>query len=399
MSPLRVVLVTRCFWPVVGGAEMLIANLAAAMRTLGACPQIVTAQWRREWPTALTFGEIPVHRIPQSRRRGWGTLQYMRGLGRWLRDHRGAYDAICVSSLRHSAYVVARRARREAIPVLLRAESSGEQGDCRWQETARLGRRIRSHCQRAMVLATDEVGRQELLRSGYCERRVCVIPNGVPVAHSSSASCSAETRRAARLSLSEVNRDLAALNDAPVAVFIGRLTRSQGVFDLARAWQRVVSARSDARLWLIGDGPERGPLFQLVKDLDLQGRVLLPGEFDDYEDVLAAADFYVHPTHEQGVPMGMLRAMAAGLPVIASDVAGSGDLLVHGRHGWLTAPRDIGALSSAVLRMLNEPGRRAMGEAARQRVRDCRSIERCAESHLSIMERMLVAPASREASR
>lgn len=383
MKPLRVALVTRRFWPLVGGAEMVMANLAAAMRRLGAETEIVTAQWERDWPREVVHREVPVHRIPQPRRRGWGTFRYMAGLSRWLRHHRDNYDAICVSMLKHSAYVAVRQALRDGTPVLLRAEGGGDTGDCHWQQSARFGGRIRRHCQRAMVVAPSQQIYNELIAADYPSEQTHYVPNGVDIPPT------LEDRNAARLALADANRDLLALDDAPVATYTGRLTRKKGLFDLVRAWAKVVEQRPEARLWLVGEGEDREPLYQLVKDLDLQGRVLLPGAFDTVDEVLQAADLFVLPSHEEGMSLSLLEAMAAGRPVVASDIPGNQALIDHNVHGLLTPPRDVNALGATLLQMLGDAERDRFGRAAHQRVVDHYSLDRCAKRHLELLAEQL----------
>ena len=379
---LRVVLVTRRFWPLVGGAEMVMANLAEAMRQLGAETQIVTAQWERTWPTEVIHREAPVHRIPQPQRRAWGTFVYMRGLTRWLRRHRDQFDAVCVSMLKHSAYVAAGCAAKENFPLLLRAEGGGETGDSHWQQTARLGRRIAKRCQRQTVVAPSQQIVEELTGSGYSQQRVHYVPNGVAVLEPLA------DRNAARLSLGEANHDLLALDHAPVAAFTGRLSRKKGLFELIAAWRLVVQQHPNAKLWLVGEGDDRDALFQQVKDLELNSRVLLPGAFDDVSEVLQAADIFVLPSHEEGMSLSLLEAMAAGRPVVASDIPGNRAIVSSGVEGLLTPLGDVPKLAEAIIQMFNDPHRGRFGEAGRKLVAEKFSLQQCAAKHLELLESM-----------
>ena len=385
MSRLRVILVTRRFWPLVGGAEMVMANLAVAMRTLGAETKIVTAQWERNWPSDVVHRETPIHRIAQSHRRGWGTFVYMRGLTRWLRKHRSQFDAVCVSMLKHSAYVAAGCALRAGFPLLLRAEGGGDTGDCHWQQNARFGRRIQRRCKQHLVVAPSQQIVEELHAADYAPERTQFVPNGVNVPASGD-------RYAARLSLAEANRDLLALEDAPVAVFTGRLSRKKGLFELVDAWTQVVASQPQARLWLVGEGEDREQLFQAIKDRDLQGQVLLPGAFDDVTDVLQAADLFVLPSHEEGMSLSLLEAMAAGLPVVASDIPGNRQLIESGKQGLLTPVGQAKPLADAILQIMTDSHARRFGEAGRCLVQNQYSLERCAERHLELLESLMKAP-------
>ena len=104
MTSLRIAVITRRFWPLVGGAESLLACLAAELRNRGARPIVLTAQWAPEWPRRLMVREVPVVRLPHPAQRAWGTLRYMLALTRWLRQHRTELDLVYVSMLKHDAY-------------------------------------------------------------------------------------------------------------------------------------------------------------------------------------------------------------------------------------------------------------------------------------------------------
>ena len=139
MKPLRSVLVTRRFWPLVGGAEMVMANLGAEFQQRGLPCQILTAQWETSWPVEVVHREVPVVRLRNPKQRIWGTLRYLRSLANWLKAHADEIDLVYVSMLKHDAYTGTRICRQLGIPVVLRAEGGGQTGDCHWQTTARFG--------------------------------------------------------------------------------------------------------------------------------------------------------------------------------------------------------------------------------------------------------------------
>jgi glycosyltransferase involved in cell wall biosynthesis len=391
MSGLRLVLITRRFWPLVGGAEMVMANLADEFARLGHKPRIVTARWEPSWPRELVHREVPVTRLPNPPQRGWGTIRYMTSLWRWLRRNRNRLDGVIVSMLKHDAYTALGALESSLVPVLLRAEGAGSTGDCAWQQTARFGARIRRRCTAAdALIGPSEMICEELARR-YPADQVHYIPNGVRIPAPHTPSRQAAARRA----LAEVNYDLAVNPDAPVAVYTGRLHRAKGLRELIAAWSRVVRKRPAARLWLVGEGPDREDLYDMILDRDLRGRVLMPGAFDCIDEVLLAADVFVLPSHEEGMSLSLLEAMAAGVPVVATDIPGNRKLICHGRHGLLVPARNPEALAGAILQQWEESIlARARARAARQRVEQEFSLTRMAERHLALMERQAASRAS-----
>lgn len=387
MNGLRLVFVTRRFWPLVGGAEMVMANLASELRDSGATVTIVTAQWHADWPKEVVHREIPVVRLPNPAQRGWGTLRYMLALSSWLRKHRDEMDLVYVSMLKHDAHAAVGALAGARIPVVLRAEGGGEAGDCNWQNTARFGPRIKRRCQTAdAFVAPSEPIEQELLAAGYASPRVHRIANGVaiPPPHELAA------RMSARAALADVNSDLRTEATDPVVVYTGRLHEAKGLDDLLRAWPGVVEHFPAARLWLVGDGPYRDKLFETLLDLEIRVSVVMPGSFDDVHDVLLAADLFVLPSHAEGMSVALLEAMAASVPVVATDIPGNRALVTHREHGLLVPPHDPAALRDAIVLALSHPRRVVdFAAAAREKVIQQFSLARMAAEHLRLFEQIV----------
>jgi glycosyltransferase involved in cell wall biosynthesis len=384
MKPLRLALVTRRFWPLVGGAEVAMSNLAAEFCRQGHEPTIVTAQWEKHWPLELVHREIPVVRLAQPKLRGWGTLRYMYGLSSWLTSQRQKLDGVLVSMLKHDAYAAIGALRGSGLPVVVRAEGGGAAGDCTWQGTARFGMRIRRRCYEAdaIVAPSDAIG-EELLAAGYQAAKVKRIDNGVRLPPLQAPL----SREAARAALADANWDLKCEPDGPVAVYTGRLHPDKGLLDLVHAWPAVAKRWPHARLWLIGEGPQREELFQTISDLGFRYQICLPGSFDEVDDVLAAADLFVLPSYSEGMSISLLEAMAAGLPVVATDIPGNRALVRHEQEGLLVPPRDGKSLAFAIGRIFDSPAQGVqLGAAGRKRAAENFSLEKSARAHLELIE-------------
>lgn len=386
MSLRRLVLVTRRFWPLVGGAERAMANLATELAARGLEVTVLTARWEPHWPAEIAYREVPVVRVPQASVRYWGTLQYMRAVRRWLRENPHRYDLVCVSMLKHSAYAALREVVGR-VPVVLRAAGGGRSGDCIWQLEARMGARIKRRCMRAdAFIAPSHTIQRELVAAGYPRARIHHLPNGVRI----PPPIDDGTKRRARVALATANASLVLPDQAPLVVFTGRIDAAKGLAELVAAWRTVADRRRDARLWIVGDGPFESDLRRQVEAENLSSRVVLAGIFDDVSDVLAAADLFVLPSHEEGMSQSLLEAMAAGLPTVASDIAGNRCLIDDGREGRLVPPRRADALAAVLLAMIDNPADAAgLGAAARQRVSREHSLEKMADDYLAVFEQLL----------
>jgi L-malate glycosyltransferase len=139
-----------------------------------------------------------------------------------------------------------------------------------------------------------------------------------------------------------------------VVLSVGRLSKEKGHEDLIRAFRTFLrqTPNISARLVLVGDGPERSRLMSLCERFKLGEDVMFVGHQDDVSPYYSVADLFVLPSHIEGSPMALLEAMAAGVPVIATDAGGVSELASHEMDALLVRKHDIAALSGAISRML-----------------------------------------------
>ena len=158
---------------------------------------------------------------------------------------------------------------------------------------------------------------------------------------------------------------------ARVLLAISRLTEQKGIDVAVRA---LPSLPDDTVLVVLGEGPERPTLEALARQLGVERRVFLPGRVPDVAAWLRRATVLVHPARWEGFGLGVLEAMLAGLPVVASNVSSLPELVVDGETGILVRPDDSPALALGVARALEEPER--LGAAGRERARSEFSVAR-----------------------
>jgi len=386
VSPPRVLLVTRRFWPLVGSAERVMGQLAVELAARGWKVTVLTAQWNANWPAGIFFQGVPVVRLPHRHGGIWDAFRNYRRRARWLRAHQDDYDVVCVSSLREEAYSTL-KVLGGRVPVVLRAETAGRRGDCMWQIEVLWGRSIKRQCMKAAALvAPTRVIERQLQAAGYPRARIHYVPYGVPP----SAPRTAETQAQARAALGEANPSLILPEGVPVALYAGPLRADRGLTFLIAAWERVVAHAPDARLWLAGEGPDQRQLERQIDAARLANRVILAGVFEQIDPLLAAADLVVQPALESGSTLAVLEAMAAGLPVVGGDVADLRDLITEGQEGLLVSAEEPLALASAVLRIIRDSELAArLGEAARRRAADL-PLAKMVDSHVTLFQNLLL---------
>ena len=141
---------------------------------------------------------------------------------------------------------------------------------------------------------------------------------------------------------------------------------------------------------LFGQGSLEAELKAQARQLDLGEHVQFAGFRDDLDDYLGAFDLLVHPALREGLGVAMLKAAAAGVPVIAFDVAGSREAVVDGETGILVTPKDAAALENAILQLAGDAvARKRYAEAGRQRMRLEFSIEAMVDRHVRLYDAVL----------
>jgi len=150
-------------------------------------------------------------------------------------------------------------------------------------------------------------------------------------------------------------------------VYVGRLIHAKGVHDLLEALKRVRQHVPDAALIIVGDGD-----YRVVLEKQAGFKVLFLGALSQelVADVLAQADVFVHPSYSEGQPSAVAEASAIGLPVVATDVGGTRELVEDGVTGYLVPPRDVGVLADRILDLLTDTSKAAnMGRAGREKMK------------------------------
>jgi colanic acid/amylovoran biosynthesis glycosyltransferase len=177
-------------------------------------------------------------------------------------------------------------------------------------------------------------------------------------------------------------------NDAAAVLAVGRLVSVKGHGVLLEAIARLTESGRSVSATFVGDGPRRAALEQLARKLGIADRVTFAGGVgqDDIGRYYEDADVFCLPSFSEGLPVVLLEAMAAGLPVVASRIAGIPELIEHGRSGLLVPPGRADLLADALGTLLVDPGRRAdLAAEARRRVGSEFDVDASAEQLRELM--------------
>jgi len=185
----------------------------------------------------------------------------------------------------------------------------------------------------------------------------------------------------------EAKRQFGVPDPQRLVVAVGRLSYEKGFDLLIQAVAELVRGGHDIGLLIAGDGGEREVLAQRSDDAGVSDRVRLLGFVDDPRLVYRAADVYVLSSRREGLPNVVLEAMAMGIPVVATKIAGMPDLIEDRVNGVLVSPDSHVALSSAINELLTDAGlARKIGDAGRKTVEDRFSFQRRMEKVVQVYQ-------------
>ncbi|HTU21295.1 MAG TPA: glycosyltransferase [Gemmataceae bacterium] len=236
---------------------------------------------------------------------------------------------------------------------------------------------------RDRVVGVGKAVRQALVHNeGIPNRRVEVIYNGVNLAPFSNGR---PDRLAIRQEIGVGAGDLVLLQ-------VARLDYLKDHATALRTLSRLRQDRADARLVLVGDGQERGAIEELIQRLDLSANVRLLGLRSDVNHLLAAADVFLLSSISEGIPLTLIEAMAAGVPVVSTNVGGVPEVVEDSQTGLLAPAGDDAALAAQVLRLMSNPEWRGeIVRRARQRAQQLFSEKQMHQAYQKLYQEMLFA--------
>ena len=241
----------------------------------------------------------------------------------------------------------------------------------------RLLYRLAARWVNGFIAVSDEVRMAILEGIGPVEDKIAVICNSVDL-----------RRYEQPVDRAAIRRQLGLPANARLMAVVATFKKQKGHCYLVEAARSVVPQFPDLHILLIGDGELREALEAQTKASGLDGHIHFLGTRHDVPDLLGSSDYFVLPSLWEGLPMALVEAMATGLPVIATEVSGTKQVMVSGETGLLVPPGNVPRLQEAMVELLSEPARaRAMGTAARHRVEAFFSAQKQVADHMTLFRR------------
>lgn len=231
--------------------------------------------------------------------------------------------------------------------------------------------------------------KEKILDSIHSEEsdRICVIYNGVDIKrfHPNTSSKTKQEKR----------NKLGIAQNCLLLTAIGHLGERKGYQDLLLSAKAIVRYYPNAVFFLVGAGLVE-PLKARCAELEIERHVIFAGFRKDIPLILGATDILIHPSHAEGLPNVVAEAMATGIPVIATNVDGTPELVVDGETGILVPPKDSESITQAALKLMQDEAlRHSMGQKARERIEQIFDMDVCIVELESLFRRELEIGANR----
>jgi glycosyltransferase involved in cell wall biosynthesis len=306
-----------------GGAEMLVAQLCRRQRAAGHVPRVDCLFRLGALGERLRRDGIAVEVYPASSR-----LQLMWRIWRRFREER--IEVVhCHNAT--PAFVAAIPARAAGAHSIVVTRHGLVPPPYSWRREVKVSAAVR--LSNAQVVAVCEVARQNLANAPWADpSRIQTIYNGTELLPPETPT--------------PVPR-----KEGFTLLNVGRLTVAKDQATLLRAFASAVRTAPDLRLWIAGDGALAPALRELCRELGLERLVHLLGDRTDISNLLAHADLFVMSSISEGLPVSLLEALAAGVPVLTTSVGGMTEVVTASGSGRLVAPKDAEALAAAILDM------------------------------------------------
>lgn len=229
------------------------------------------------------------------------------------------------------------------------------------------------------IIAVSEKIARQMRMAGIKSQKICVIENGVNLDRFVGNEAANLMRESLRIK-----------KDVPVVGTVGALTKEKGHMYFLNAALKVKRVFPEAVFLFVGDGRERPNLEKATSYLGIQDNVIFAGMRKDVPEILSILDVFVLPSLSEGLPMALLEAQAAKVPVIATRVGAIPDVLQNGVTGILVPPKEPQAIAEAIIMILSDK-QLASGIAQKgfERVRDNFSSQKMACKYLCLYKELI----------
>jgi glycosyltransferase involved in cell wall biosynthesis len=276
-------------------------------------------------------------------------VRHVRAFARWCRTHR--FSIVHTTELYSNIFgLPAAALARVPVRIANRRELNPD------KTPAQIALQRGAYAVAHQIVANSRAAAERLLHERVPSTKIALVSNGLDV-----------ERFRARVPGGRLRK----------VIVVANLRAEKGHDVLIDAARQVLQQFPDARFEVVGAGPQREPLIERMRALEVQHACTFLGHREDIPDLLAAADIFVLPSRSEAFPNAVLEAMATGLPIVASAVGGILELIADDGTGLLVPPDDPAALAARLCEVMANPARgERLAGAARREARSRYSFDR-----------------------
>jgi len=382
--PVRVLMVTRLFYPWIGGAERQAHKLAQQLIEKDVPVEIVTGWWFQKTHRSEIFKGVPVYRnftlwnfFGIRGLRKFGGYLYILTLLWYLWRNQKDYDVVHVHGLNYHTFAVVLASHLCRKKTLAKLVNSGEASDIhkmrRNQQLALSRYMLPTALKCDQFVAINQTIFEELVAAGVPSHKIVRIGNGIDTNAILPKSCYS-------------------LNDPVRLIYVGRLHEQKGLDVLLNASEKLFHQYPESRVCvhILGDGPLKGDLTRLAERLGISKQIEFFGQTENVLEHLLQADIFVLPSRAEGMSNALLEAMACSLPVVVSNIPGNTDIIENEVNGLLFTVNNPISLAKNLEILIRRPDlRERLGKAARQTVESRYSLDRITDHYIALYRNLL----------
>jgi glycosyltransferase involved in cell wall biosynthesis len=353
MSPLRILIAAERIWPLADAEALAVEQIAHGLAGRDHAVTVLTRRWHKYWPSRLRIGDVQVERLEYCSPTRLGRGRLTRAVRAWLEQRASGFDLLVAAPLGELAGPVAMFAEQREMPLCLWQTTATD-----WTEwNAEIGRWRRTWP------VHKAPHHWSLVHRAYADglRTVTAQEEPITIWEPGIALRTPNVNRTVcRAALAEHHPELAIAPNEPLVLAVGAWRAASSAVEIVEAWRWVCQPYRLSKLWLIGEGPELPRAVEHARQRQMDHQVIAAGWFDDWSDLIDAADLFVAADPSLAPSYPMLAALRSGLPVVLPIADPSQRQWMRDAEiGIEYAPGNPQALGRRIAETLADPSRRA----------------------------------------
>ena len=317
MNPLRLLVFTTKFWPLMDDSSMRLMHWASSLPSPDVSIKILTPRWNRAWPAKAVCREVEVERLLPPPKTNWSQTHFLRSLGRWVQLHRSRFDAIYVDQPNSVLHFLGNHRTQHSLPLVTRYHQADLHCADLSGQSLSPAVAIES-CRKANWVVTPDAQSDRRLRSegiAAASIRRIVDPDWLGMKRDTTQ------RNAAIRSLAKISSDMMVSAGHRVVLVMGHIHRRAGLEGFCRAVGPLLDEGAKFQVWIVGTGEGQRALYQMLKDQSWHREILMQGAFDSIDELMQVADLCVFPGEGWSLESYFPAVLASGVPWLAARSA------------------------------------------------------------------------------